>query len=161
VVCAIIGSGAAVAASSGVTSTTKDAWEQTNHNVDISTTGAVETPILSIKVPAGGWVISGDATLVNFGPSDYAGCTLRDDASPDLNAHGVMVGDPSQPGNSGPAGFMGSVSLTAAVDLTTSSTITMTCSHQDSNGSTPYVNSNADLWVHKVPPSALSITQLP
>jgi len=45
------------------------------------------------------------------------------------------------------------------VSAHTRTTVTITCSHQDTNGATPYVNSNADLWAHRS--SSLVITQLP
>jgi hypothetical protein len=151
--------GLAAASESAIGSTTTDAWAQTTQTVDVSTTGAVETPILSITLPAGKWVIHADETLVNFGPSDYAGCSLADTNNPDLNNHGVMVGDPGQSGAQGPAGYMGTVPETAAVVLATKTTVTVTCSHQSSNGATPYVNANADIWAHKA--SKLSLQQLP
>jgi len=45
------------------------------------------------------------------------------------------------------------------VSLSAPTTVTITCSHQDTNGATPYINSNADLWAHRS--SNLVITQLP
>lgn len=141
------------------TTTVQDHWEQTQHNITISTTGGVATPIMTLKLPAGKWVLHADQTMVNFGPSDYSGCTIADTSSSDLNAHGTMVGDPNAAGAEGPASFMATLSETAAVSLSAPATVTITCSHQDSNGATPYINSNADLWAHRS--SNLVITQLP
>ena len=45
------------------------------------------------------------------------------------------------------------------MSLSAPTTVTITCSHQDTNGATPYINSNADLWAHRS--SNLVITQLP
>src|SRR5215470_12707023 len=55
--------------------TVSDYWEQTHHNVPISTSGGVETPIMALRLPAGHWVLHADQTMVNFGPSDYGGCS--------------------------------------------------------------------------------------
>ena len=148
------------AAATAVTSTTvQDYWEQTNHNINISTAGAVETPIMTLRLPAGKWVLHADQTMVNFGPSDYAGCEIGDTANSDLNAHNNIVGDPNATGAQGPAPFVDTLSETAAVSLSAPTTVTITCSHQNTNGATPYINSNADLWAHRS--SNLVITQLP
>ena len=148
------------AAATAVTSTTvQDYWEQTNHNINISTAGAVETPIMTLRLPAGKWVLHADQTMVNFGSSDYSGCTIRDTANSDLDAHGTMVGDPNTTGALGPGSFVASVSETAAVSLSAPTTVTITCSHQNTNGAIPYINSNADLWAHRS--ANLVITQLP
>jgi hypothetical protein len=146
-------------AKTAATTTVQDYWEQTHSNINISTTGGVETPIMTLKLPAGNWVLHADQTMVNFGPSDYAGCTIADTSNSDLNAHGSMVGDPNAAGAQGPAAFMGSLSETTAVSLSAPTTVTITCSHQNTNGATPYINSNADLWAHRS--ANLRITQLP
>lgn len=149
-----------VAGANAVASTTvQDYWEQTHHNINISTTGGVETPIMTLRLPAGKWVLQADQTMVNFGPSDYSGCTIADTVNSDLNAHGAMVGDPNAVGALGPAAFVATMSETAAVSLSAPTTVTITCSHQNTNGATPYINSNADLWAHRS--SNLVITQLP
>jgi len=137
----------------------QDYWEQTNHNINLSATGGVSTPIMTLKLPAGKWVLHADQTMVNFGPSDYAGCEIGDTANSDLNAHNNIVGDPNATGAQGPAPFVDTLSETAAVSLSAPTTVTITCSHQNTNGATPYINSNADLWAHRS--SNLVITQLP
>jgi hypothetical protein len=143
-----------------VTSTAvQDYWEQTNHNINLSTTGGVSTPIMTLKLAAGKWVLHADQTMVNFGPSDYAGCEIGDTANSDLNAHNNIVGDPNATGAQGPASFVDTLSETAAVSLSAPTTVTITCGHNNTNGATPYINSNADLWAHRS--SNLVITQLP
>jgi len=146
-------------AKAATSTTVNDYWEQTHHNISISTSGGVETPIMTLRLPAGNWVVHADQTIVNFGPSDYAGCTVADTSNSDLNAHGSMVGDPNANGAMGPAGFMGSLSETTTVSLSAPTTVTITCSHQNTNGATPYINANADLWAHRS--ANLKITQLP
>jgi len=152
-------SGQAVTARAATATTVQDYWEQTNHNINLSATGGVSTPIMTLKLPAGKWVLHADQTMVNFGPSDYAGCEIGDTANSDLNAHNNIVGDPNATGAQGPASFVDTLSETAAVSLSAPTTVTITCGHNDTNGATPYINSNADLWAHRS--SNLVITQLP
>jgi hypothetical protein len=152
-------SGAAAAKTAAATTTVQDRWEQTNHNINLSATGGVSTPIMTLNLPAGKWVLHADQTMVNFGPSDYAGCEIGDTANSDLNAHNNIVGDPNATGAQGPASFVDTLSETAAVSLSAPTTVTITCGHNDTNGSTPYINSNADLWAHRS--ANLVITQLP
>jgi hypothetical protein len=142
------------------TSTTvQDYWEQTNHNINISTTGGVGTPIMTLNLPTGKWVLHADQTMVNFGPSDYSGCSISDTTSSNLNAHRTIVGDPNAADAMGPASFVTVLSETAAVSLKAPTTVTIRCEHDDSNGATPSIDSNADLWAHRS--SNLVITQLP
>jgi hypothetical protein len=149
----------AVAATAVTSTTVQDYWEQTNHNINLSGTGGVSTPIMTLRLPAGKWVLHADQTMVNFGPSDYAGCEIGDTANSDLNAHNNIVGDPNATGAQGPAPFVDTLSETAAVSLSAPTTVTITCGHNNTNGATPYINSNADLWAHRS--SNLVITQLP
>jgi hypothetical protein len=152
-------SGPVVDASGSGTAGYTDYWQQTHSNINLSTTGGLGTTIETLALPAGQWVLHADQSLVNFGPSDYASCEIGDSANADLNAHRTMVGDPSQSGAEGPASFVTAVSETAAVDLPSPDTITVICAHDTSNGSTPYVDSNADLSAHMA--TNLAITQLP
>ena len=141
------------------TATVSDYWEQTHHNIPISTSGGVETPIMTLQLPAGHWVLHADQTMVNFGPSDYAGCTIGDTSNSSLNTHRTMVGDPNASGGQGPASFVTVLSETAAVSLSAPTTVTILCEHDTSNGAIPYIDSSADLWAHRS--SNLVITQLP
>jgi len=94
--------GRVAAAKAAASTTVQDYWEQTNRNININTAGGVETPIMTLTLPAGKWVLHADQTMVNFGPSDYGGCTIRDTANSDLDAHGAIVGDPNATGALGP-----------------------------------------------------------
>jgi hypothetical protein len=147
------------AATATAATTVQDYWEQTSHNITISATGGAETPIMTLALPAGHWILHADQTMVNFGPSDYAGCQIGDTSNSNLNSHGAMVGDPNASGAQGPAGYMASMSETAAVSLSAPTTVTIFCSHLDTNSAIPYINSAADLWAHRS--SSLVITQLP
>ena len=149
----------AATAKAATSTSVQDYWEQTQHNITMSATGGAETPIMTLALPAGHWVLHADQTMVNFGPSDYAGCTIADTSNNNLNSHGAMVGDPNASGGQGPAAYMASMSETAAVSLSAPTTVTITCSHQNTNGAIPYINSNADLWAHRS--ANLVITQLP
>jgi hypothetical protein len=145
---------------SAATSTpVQDYWEQTHHNINVSTTGGVETPIMTLELPAGKWVLHADQTMVNFGPSDFGGCSIGDTANNNLNTHRTMVGDPNTSGAQGPASFVTVLSETAAVSLSAPTTVTVFCEHDAANGATPYIDSNADLWAHLS--AKLRITQLP
>ena len=137
----------------------QDYWEQTNHNINISTTGGTETSIMTLQLPAGKWVLHADQTMVNFGPSDFGGCSIGDTTNNNLNTHRTMVGDPNASGAQGPASFATVLSETAAVSLSAPTTVTVLCEHDKSNGATPYIDSNADLWAHLS--AKLRITQLP
>lgn len=151
--------GRTTAAKAAVTTPVQDYWEQTHSGHNISTTGGVQTTIMTLKLPAGKWILHADQTMVNFGPSDYGGCSIGDTANSNLNTHRTIVGDPNATGASGPASFVTVLSETAAVSLSASSTVTVACEHDDSNGATPSIDPNADLWAHRS--SHLVITQLP
>jgi hypothetical protein len=146
-------------AKTAATTTVQDYWEETHSSVNISTTGGVETPIMTLNLPAGKWILHADETMVNWGPSDYGGCSIGDSGNSNLNTHRTMIGSPSAVGAMGPASFVTVVSETAAVSLKAPSTVTVLCEHDTSNGATPFIDPNADLWAHRS--SNLVITQLP
>jgi hypothetical protein len=147
------------AATATAATTVQDYWEQTSHNITMSATGGAETPIMTLALPAGHWVLHADQTMVNFGPSDYAGCSIGDTSNNNLNTHRTMVGDPNASGGQGPASYVTVLSETAAVSLSAPTTVTIYCEHDTSNGAIPYIDSAADLWAHRS--SSLVITQLP
>jgi hypothetical protein len=151
--------GRAAAPAAATATTVSDYWEQTNHNISLSTTGGTETPIMTLALPAGHWVLHADQTIVNFGPSDYAGCTIADTATTNLNTHRTLVGNPAATGAQGPAALVTVLTETAAVSVTAPTTVTIFCEHDHSNGATPYIDANADLWAHRS--ANLVITQLP
>jgi len=156
---AITATNQAARAKAATVTTVQDHWEQTHHGISINTTGGVETPIMTLKLPAGKWVLHADQTMVNFGPSDYGGCSIGDTSNNNLNTHRTIVGNPNTTGAMGPAPFVTVLSETAAVSLSASTTVTILCEHDDSNGATPSIDSNADLWAHRS--ANLVITQLP
>jgi hypothetical protein len=149
----------AATAKSATSTAAQDYWEQTNQTINITATGGAETPIMTLALPAGHWVLHADQTMVNFGPSDYAGCSIGDTANTNLNTHRTMVGDPNATGSQGPASYVTVLSETAAVSLSAPTTVTVLCEHDTSNGAIPYIDSNADLWAHRS--ANLVITQLP
>jgi hypothetical protein len=151
--------GRVAAAGVPASTTVSDYWEQTHHGINISTTGGVETPIMSRTLPAGHWVLHADQTMANLGPSDFGGCSIGDTSNHNLNTHRTVVGNPNLAGAKGPSPLSTVLSETAAVSLSASSKITVFCEHDNSNGATPFIDPNADLWAHRS--SRLIITQLP
>jgi len=135
-----------------------DYWEQTHHNIHFDT-GGVEIRIMSRRLPAGSWVVHADQTVVSFGPSDYVGCTIADTADTNLNTHRAIVGNPNANGAKGAASLVTVLSETAAVSVSAPTTVSILCEHDSSNGATPYVDANADLWAHRS--ANLVIAQLP
>jgi hypothetical protein len=156
--CAVAGTaGVAYAASTAVTSSNTDVVVTTAHNKNMSTSGGTRTTIASVTLPAGAWVLSAHASLVNFGPSDYGRCAINRGTT-SLGAASATVGDPSAAGNQGPASLVSTVSVAGAVRLTGSTVVTLTCWHDRSNGSQPYVDASASLVAHKSP-SLVQVTQ--
>ncbi len=101
-----------------------------------------------MKLTKGTWVLHADNTVVNFGDSDYTRCALISGTT-SLNAHATMVGNPGGPGSQGPGTILATLSETASVTLTSGTVISVQCSHDTSNGSTPYVDTGAVLWAHR------------
>jgi hypothetical protein len=134
----------AVQAESGVTSSTSDALVTTTASTNLSASGGVSTVVESMKVPKGTWVLHADNTVVNFANSDYTRCALVSGTT-SLNAHATMVG------GSGGAGsvVLATLSETASVTLTSGTIISVQCSHDSTNGATPYVDTGAVLWAHR------------
>jgi hypothetical protein len=141
------------------TTTVSDYWEQTHHNIHVSTSGGAETPIMTLALPAGKWILHADQTIVNFGASDFAGCSLADGSNSNLNTHRTIVGDPNASGASGASAVATTLSETAAVSLSTPTRVTVLCEHDTSSGASTYIDANADLWAHRT--SSLAIIQLP
>ena len=55
------------AAKAAASTTVQDYWEQTNRNININTAGGVETPIMTLTLPAGKWVLHADQTMAARG----------------------------------------------------------------------------------------------
>jgi len=144
-------SGAVAAATvATVASTTKDVVVSSTSNKSLGTTGGTRTVIASAAFPAGSWVLTLHATMVNFGPSDYGRCELYQGATAIAGAT-ATVGDPAQAGNRGPASLVSTLSLAYGVTLAAPTTMSVQCSHDSTNGSTPYVDASASLVAHKSP----------
>jgi hypothetical protein len=145
--------GSAYAASSAVTAGGGDTVVSTASSTNLSTTGGVMTPVLSLTLPtsSGGqhYVIAAQGNFVNFGPSDYTRCRVVMNGT-QISSVTATVGDPTQSGNMGPAGYVVPFSLTGGTNVPASGgTAVLQCWHDDSNGATPYLDGNASMWAHK------------
>ena len=135
----------AAQAGSAVNASTSDALVTTSASTNLS---IVNTVVESMKLPKGTWVLHADSTVVNFGPSDYARCTLFSGDGA-VNAHATMVGNQGQTGSQGPGIILGDLSETGSVTLTSGTVISLACSHDNGNGSTPYIDAGSVLWAHR------------
>jgi hypothetical protein len=145
-------SGVAVASSGGQgLVTANDVLQNSAANINMSATGGTPVTIVSEKLAAGSWIISGTATVVNFGPSDYTRCDLAKGNS-HLVQGSTMVGNPNLAGSMGPGAYMASVSAIGTITSTTAFTARLRCFHDTSTPSgdpVPYVDSDAALWAHR------------
>lgn len=144
----------AVAASS-VTASATDTIVQSTANTNLSTTGGVETTILTLTLPGSAtsrdYVLTASGDVVNFGPSDYTRCQIFVNTT-QIAAVAMIVGDPSATGARGPAGFLSTFAEVGGVTIpagTASETATLQCEHDTSNGATPYVDAGASLTSHR------------
>lgn len=122
-------------------------------NTNLSTTGGVPTSIITLSLPTSSngthYVLAAQGDLVNFGPSDYTRCSLVVNGT-QVAAVSTMVGDPAASGAQGPAAFLSPFSLAGGVNVpATGGTAALRCSHDNTNGATPYVDSGASLWAHQ------------
>ncbi len=127
----------------------RDYWTQTHSKVTLPAGATHVKQVIAMTLPAGNWVLRADESVYNKGPSDFVGCMIGDTATPGLNSHRAIVGDPSIHGNVGPAPLMAVISETAAVTLTTSTRIFVMCEHDTARGASPYIDPGADLWAHE------------
>ncbi len=127
----------------------RDYWTQTHSKVTLPAGAKHVKQVIAMTLPAGNWVLRADESVYNKGPSDFVGCMIGDAATPSLNSHRAIVGDPSRHGNVGPAPLMTVISETAAVTLTTSARIFVLCEHDTARGASPYIDPGADLWAHE------------
>jgi hypothetical protein len=128
----------------------QDVVRQTSAAVSLSPEGGVPTTVIAQSLPAGSWVLSSNATLVSWGPSDYTRCGLYAGDTP-LGGATTMVGDPTSPGGSGASVFVATLSVHGAFTSATDKKITLRCLH-DSNRpptGTAYVDPGATVWAHK------------
>lgn len=159
---ALIG-GAAYAASTTMTASKTDNLVSSTANTNISTTGGVWTPILTMQLPTSTshtqWVLSASGDIVNFGPSDYTRCQIVVNGI-QIAAESTIVGDPNQSGAEGPAPFVSPFSLTGGADAPKSGGIVhLNCEHDHSNGAGPYVDAGVALLAHQT--TSLSLATEP
>jgi hypothetical protein len=122
-------------------------------NKNLSNTGGVLTPILTVQLPASAkgrqYVLAAQGDLVNFGPSDYTRCQILVNGT-QIAAVSTMVGSPTTGGNRGPASFLSPFSLTGGANVPAAGgTATLRCWHDTTNGATPYVDASTSIWAHQ------------
>ncbi|MBZ4318320.1 hypothetical protein [Streptomyces huiliensis] len=129
--------------------TGQDVVRQNSSAVQLSTKGGVPTTVVSESVPAGSWVLSGNATLVGWGPSDYTRCALYAGESA-VGAASTMVGSPTS-GSAGTGVYVATVGIHGAFSSTGSTTVSLRCGHDQDRaaGAAPYVDPQATLWAHR------------
>jgi hypothetical protein len=150
---ALSAAGVAIAGSETVvTEKTKDAFTESSSNINLSTSGGTPVTITSIQVPAGIWVVSGEATLVNFGPSDYFRCVIKENGV-QIASGATMVGNMNLPGNQGPGTYVAGRGLIGGFKASgTSTSVELACQHDHNTptGEGPgYVDAGAVLYLHK------------
>jgi hypothetical protein len=120
-------------------------YRNTTSTVFLSDSGGVETQVLSVNVPAGTWVVTTQANLVNFGAVDIARCRIWVNGSP-LSFSSTMLGG----GNNFPA--VASVTNTAVISLPAKQAIALKCGH-DANVPGQRIDSGAQLVITRAPAS--------
>jgi hypothetical protein len=146
---ASLAGGSAYGALSTVSATAADTIAVHGGGTYLSANGGVETPIMSIALPQGKFVLSASGNLVNFGPSDYTRCQIVVNGT-QVAAMSTAVGDPGQPGSIGPAGSLATVALVGgAVVGTGGATATLQCEHDYTNGATPMFDNVGSMWAHR------------
>jgi hypothetical protein len=146
---ALAGAGYAVSSTGTLPSNTTDGFAETSAATPLGMSGGTHVTVASLALPAGAWVLSSEASIVNFGPSDYTRCRIV--ASGVQIASGTtLVGDPSQPGANGAGALVAARGLVGSVVHSTPFTAALDCSH-DSSNSNPYVDPGAVLWAHAAP----------
>lgn len=154
---AVVGGGSyALAATLAVTASSTDTLVSSTSSVNLSTSGSVQTTILSLILPGSSsssrhYVLSASGDLVNFGASDYTRCSISVNGT-QIAGVSTIVGDPAAASSQGPAGFLSPFTLAGGVSIpagTTSETAILQCWHDHANGATPYVDPSASLLSHK------------
>src|SRR5260370_32758148 len=72
----------------------RDYWTQTHSKVTLPAGATHVKQVIAMTLPAGNWVLRADESVYNKGPSDFVGCMIGDTATPGLNSHRAIVGDP-------------------------------------------------------------------
>jgi len=135
-----------------------DALAETHSNMNLSTTGGGEVTITSLSLSPGSWVVSAEATLVNFGPSDFTRCQITANGS-QIASGTTMVGNPGLGGAEGAAALVAGRGLIGAFETSTTVPVELRCLHDHNTPSGApyvYVDAGAVLWAHKS--ASLSVT---
>ena len=120
----------------------------TTESVDLSSDGSPVT-ILKLTVPAGTWLVTAKANLVNFGAADYARCVLSVGAT-QKDAGATLIGNES-PGPTGELGpSVAEIALQTALTTTAPRAFKLSCQH---DFPTPglYVDPGASIMVVAAP----------
>lgn len=105
----------------------------------LGATGGIETRVMSLRLPAGSWIVHADDSAVGSSESaDIVRCWL-------VARHGVHVGHATQVGGQN-APFVATLSDTIGIKLTATKTVYNTCSHDNTTSGTYYVDADATLW---------------
>lgn len=126
--------------------TSQDVVRQTSSGVLLSTTGGVPTTVISETVPAGSWVLSANATLVSWEPSDYTRCTLYAGETA-VGGATTMIGNATTGAGSGV--YAATISTQGAFSSTGQTTVSLRCGHDTTRTRAPYVDPQATLWLHR------------
>lgn len=129
---------------------TTDALVESPANMNLSTTGKKSVVVDQMSLPAGSWVLSSEATVVNFGPSDYVRCEVYAGGH-QIASGATMVGNGALTGGRGPGAYLAGRGLLGSVTSNGPFIAVLYCSHDNSTPSgqpAPYVDAGAVLWAH-------------
>jgi hypothetical protein len=120
-----------------------------NSNVDVvrtratqknlPTTGGTNTTVISVVLPGGSWVVTTNATAVNFGSDDYVRCGIYSDST-SLNGATTYIGVG--------AGAVGGINPIGSFKSSGPVTVRLRCSH-DTTAAGLYIDPGAVLWAHR------------
>lgn len=139
----------AYAATSTPTASATDTVARSATSHTLPATGGSLATVLTLRLPAGKYVITAGGDFVNWGPSDYSRCRILV-GSTQIAAVSTIVGSPDGAGSNGAAAFVAPFALTGGVSVgSAGATAHLQCSHDQTNGSQPYVDANASIWAHR------------
>ncbi len=139
IILAVTAAGATYAAISPVVSpTTSDVVVQRHSSLDLTLAGGKNnrTTVLSVSLPAGGWVLSADPTVVSFFAQDVARCGLYADGN-ELNEHSTQLGR------------IASVPVATAFIARSTFAVSLQCWHDTTLTQEIYIDHGVSLWAHK------------
>ena len=133
---------AAQAGPSGAAITQNDFVVRTTSATLLSNTANVKSTVASLSLPAGNWVIHADDSAVGLNSiADVVRCNLV--VGTRSASHATEVG------NSSGYPLVATVGITIGVRLTTATTVFNRCWHDNTTGSSYYIDPDANLWAHK------------